>query len=148
VFVKTSTRRSRDGTPVRYLQSAHNEWDPATKTSRTKVIYSFGWAEEVDRAGFERLISSLTRLLGTQPTLGGGLARVRAEGTPGLEYVESRPLGGAWVLDRLWQRLGVEAVMRGLLATTRRYPLTERCCSRWTPTRRWHRPRSSGRRVG
>jgi hypothetical protein len=90
------------------------------------VIYSFGRAEEVDRAGIERLIASLTRLLGTQPTLDGGPARVRAEGTPGLEYVESRPLGGAWVLDRLWQRLGVEAVMRGLLATTRRDPLTER----------------------
>jgi len=126
VFVKTSTRRNRDGTPVRYLQLAHNEWDPATKTSRTQVIYSFGRAEEVDRAGIERLIASLTRLLGTQPMLGGGSARVRAKGTPGLEYVESRPLGGAWVLDRLWQRLGVEAVMRRLLATIRRDPLTER----------------------
>jgi hypothetical protein len=126
VFVKTSTRRNRDGTPVRYLQLAHNEWDPAAKTSRTKVIYSFGRAEDVDRAAIERLVASLTRLLGTEPGVDGGPARVRAAGTPGLEYVESRPLGGAWVLDRLWHRLGIETVMRGLLATTGRDPLTER----------------------
>jgi len=28
VFIKTSTRTNRDGTKVRYLQLAHNEWDP------------------------------------------------------------------------------------------------------------------------
>ena len=66
VFVKTSTRRNRDGTPVRYLQLAHNEWDPVAKTSRTKVLYSFGRAEELDRAAVERLIGALTRLLGTE----------------------------------------------------------------------------------
>ena len=25
---------------VRYLQLAHNEWDPAAKTSRMKVLYN------------------------------------------------------------------------------------------------------------
>jgi hypothetical protein len=28
VFIKTSTRTNWDGTKVRYLQLAHNEWDP------------------------------------------------------------------------------------------------------------------------
>ena len=42
MFVRTSTRRNKDGTPVRYLQLAHNEWDPARKASRTKVLYNFG----------------------------------------------------------------------------------------------------------
>jgi hypothetical protein len=31
-----TTRRNSDGTPVRYLQLAHNEWDASTKlTFRT-----------------------------------------------------------------------------------------------------------------
>jgi hypothetical protein len=127
VFVKTSTRRNRDGTPVRYLQLAHNEWDPSTKTSRTKVIYSFGRAEEVDRAAIEWLIASLTRLLGTAPAgPEGGPARLRPDGTPGLEFSESRPLGGCWVLDGLWHALGIDVVLRRLLSKTRRDPLTER----------------------
>ena len=28
MFVRTSTRRNKDGTPVRYLQLAHNEGSP------------------------------------------------------------------------------------------------------------------------
>ena len=99
MFVRTSTRRNKDGTPVRYLQLAHNEWDPARKASRTKVLYNFGRAEELDRAGIQRLIGALTRLLGGQPADGA------VAGMPGLEFSESRPLGGAWLLDQLWRTL-------------------------------------------
>ena len=120
MFVRTSTRRNKDGTPVRYLQLAHNEWDPARKASRTKVLYNFGRAEELDRAGIERLIGALTRLLGAQPADGA------VAGMPGLEFSESRPLGGTWLLDQLWRTLGIDTSMKGLLAGTRRPESTER----------------------
>jgi hypothetical protein len=126
VFVKTSTRRNRDGTPVRYLQLAHNEWDPVTKTSRTKVIYNFGRAGQVDPAAIERLIASLTRLLGAEEPTEAGPVRQVPVGVPGLDYLESRPLGGTWVLDRLWGALGIDATMRRLLGATRRDAATER----------------------
>jgi hypothetical protein len=29
LYVKASTRKTRDGQTIRYLQLAHNEWDPA-----------------------------------------------------------------------------------------------------------------------
>jgi hypothetical protein len=41
-FVKTVTRRNRDGSKVAYLQLVSSEWDAAAKTSRTKVLYSLG----------------------------------------------------------------------------------------------------------
>src|SRR5688500_18094177 len=63
VHVRVTTRRNVDGTPVRYLQQAHNEWDAATKTSRPKVLYSFGREDNLDRAVIERLVASLCRLL-------------------------------------------------------------------------------------
>ena len=66
VFVRTSTRRNQDGTRVSYLQLAHNEWDPTAKTSRTKVLYSFGRADQLDRAAVERLITALTRVVGVE----------------------------------------------------------------------------------
>jgi hypothetical protein len=47
-------------------------------------------------------------------------------GVPGLEFVESRPLGGAWLLDGLWQRLGIDTLLRRLAAGTRRDPMVER----------------------
>ena len=122
MFVRTSTRRNADGTRVSYLQLAHNEWDPAAKTSRTKVLYSFGRADQLDRAGIERLIMALTRLLGTS-TAGG---RGRADPLPGLEFTESRPVGGAWLLDGLWRRLGIDTLLRRLAAGTRRDPVVER----------------------
>jgi len=117
--VRATTRRNVDGTPVRYLQLAHNEWDAATKTSRPKVLYSFGREDNLDRAVIERLVASLCRLLDP----GAALA---ATTTTGLRFVSSRALGGAWVLDQLWRRLGIDQVMTKLLAGTRRDPVTER----------------------
>jgi hypothetical protein len=104
---------------VRYLQLAHNEWDAATKTSRPKVLYSFGREDNLDRAVIERLVASLCRLLDP----GAALA---ATATTGLQFVSSREFGGAWVLDQLWRRLGIDQVMTTLLAGTRRDPVTER----------------------
>jgi hypothetical protein len=110
---------------VSYLQLAHNEWDPAAKTARTKVLYSFGRADQLDRAAIERLIGALTRVVGVEPAPVGP-DRARAVGVPGLEFVESRPLGGAWLLDGLWHRLGIDTLLRRLATGTRRDPVVER----------------------
>ena len=108
-----------------YLQLAHNEWDPTAKTARTKVLYSFGRADQLDRAAIERLIGALSRVVGVE-TSAAGPDRARAVGVSGLEFVESRPLGGAWLLDGLWHRLGIDTLLRGLAAGTRRDPVVER----------------------
>jgi Transposase DDE domain len=126
VFVKTATRRNRDGSRVTYLQLARSEWDPAAKSSRTKVLYSLGRADELDRTAIERLIASLTRLLGVEPATGLGPGRARVVGVSGLAFTDSRPLGGAWLLDGLWQQLGINTLLRRLAAGTRRDPIVER----------------------
>jgi len=110
---------------VSYLQLAHNEWDPAAKTARTKVLYSFGRADQLDRAAIERLITALTRVVGVE-VVPAGPDRARVVGVAGLEFVESRPLGGAWLLDRLWHQLGIDTLLRRLAAGTRRDPVVER----------------------
>ncbi len=122
MFIRTSSRRNKDGSQVRYLQLAHNTWDPGTKSAKMKVLYNFGRAEAVDRAGIERLIASMTRLLDS-PALP---VQESVEAGAGLSFTGSAPLGGAWVLDALWDRLGIGNAMTTLLGSTRRDALTER----------------------
>src|SRR3954453_5235680 len=123
VFIRTSTRRNSAGVPVRYLQLVHNTWDPVARVTKAKVLHSFGREDEVDRAGIERLIASLTRLLDSTAGLGGPPA---GPAGPGLEFVSSRALGATWALDGLWHQLGLDGLLHRLLAGTRRDARTER----------------------
>jgi len=110
-YVKTSSRTTRSGV-VRHLQLAHNEWDSDTQRSRTRVLYNFGREDELDREGIQRLVTSLSRLL--EPG-----AALETTARAGWEFVSSVPLGGAYVLDGLWRRLGIDAVIRGCVAGRR-----------------------------
>jgi Transposase DDE domain len=116
MFVRTATRRNKDGSAVRYVQLVQNEWDPATKSSRMRVVHSFGREDQLDRAAVERLAGSLGRLLGQEP----------AGVTPELAYSGSVAYGGTYLLDQLWQRLGIGQVMTAMLGGTRRDAVTER----------------------
>src|SRR5260370_27540080 len=96
--VKTTSRTNKDGTPVRYLHLAHNQWDPAAGRSVPRVLYSFGREDTLDRAAIRRLVASLSKLLGPADALAA------AAGSH-LVFLESPPLCRAFVLDPLWRRL-------------------------------------------
>jgi Transposase DDE domain len=119
MYVKTTTRRNKDGAAVRYLHLAHNQWDQAAGRSVPKILYGFGREDQLDRAAIKRLVASLSGLLEPAEALA---ATVGA----GLCFVESRPLGGAYVLDGRWHRLGVDKVMAKLLKGRRLDPRVER----------------------
>ena len=107
---------------MRYLQLVHNTWDPVARTTKARVLHSFGREDEVDRAAIERLIASLSRLLNPTAELVGS-----ATGSgPGLEFVSSRALGATWALDGLGHSLGIDGLLRRLLAGTRRDARVER----------------------
>jgi hypothetical protein len=118
MFVRTATRRNKDGTAVRYLQLVHNEWDPASKSAKMRVLHNFGREDQVDKAAIERLAGSLCRLLDP--------GRAAALREPGLVYAGSVAFGGPWLLDQLWQRLGIGAILAARLGATRRDAGTER----------------------
>jgi hypothetical protein len=63
MYLRTTQRRKKDGSAVRYLQLAHNEWDTEAGYSKVRVLYNFGREDGLDRAAVERLIRSLTRVL-------------------------------------------------------------------------------------
>jgi hypothetical protein len=118
MYLRTIQRRNRDGSVVRYLQLAHNEWDPSSRQAKAKVLFSFGRADKLDHDAISRLITSLSRALPSAEAL--------SLQAPELQLIDSRPLGGAWLLDQLWQQLGVQQILRGLLRGRRLDPRTER----------------------
>jgi hypothetical protein len=118
MFMRTATRRNKDGSAVRYLQLVHNEWDPAAKSAKMRVLHNFGREDQVDKAAIERLAGSLCRLLDP--------GRAAALREPGLSYQGSVAFGGPWLLDQLWQRLGIGAILTARLGKTRRDAAAER----------------------
>lgn len=113
---------------MRYLQLVHNVWDPALRTSRAKVLHSFGREDELDRAAIERLIVSLRRMLDPAAAPAPSAAGPAVDGGPGagLSFVSSHALGATWALDGVWHALGLDGLLRRLLADTRRSERVER----------------------
>jgi transposase len=118
MYLRSTPRRNKDGSEVRYLQLAHNVWDPQKRRSTVQVIYNFGREDTANREALQRLAASVTRFLDPGAAL--------AAPAEGLKFTESRPLGGAWVLDALWSRLGIGKEMRLLLKGRRRDEAAER----------------------
>jgi hypothetical protein len=118
MYLRSTPRRNKDGSTVRYLQLAHNVWDPVAKRSKVQVVYNFGREDAANREALQRLIASVTRFLDPDAAL--------AAGADGLAFIESLPLGGTWVLDALWQRLGIGKTMKRLLKGRRLDPSAER----------------------
>src|SRR5215207_3387745 len=93
MYLRTIGRRNKDGSEVRYVQLAHNEWDPRRKCSVARVIHSFGREDRLDRAALARLVRSLSRVLEPEQAL---IATASAE----LEFVRAEPLLFAMVANR------------------------------------------------
>jgi hypothetical protein len=120
MYLRTTRRRNGDGTEVRYLSLAHNEWDQAAGRSKVRILFNFGREDELDPDAIRRLIGSLGRALPR------GEAPAAAAAAPELRFLESRPAGGAWALDGLWRRLGLPEILARALRGRRLDPAVER----------------------
>ncbi len=121
MYLRTTAQKRKDGSVVRYVQLAHNVWDAENKRSRAEIVYNFGRENEANRAALERLVSSVSRYLAPEDEEG-----VPAPCDPDFTFLESRPFGGAYVLDQLWRRVGIGATITRLLAGRRRDRKAER----------------------
>jgi hypothetical protein len=106
VFLRTVTTDK-----VEYVQLVHNEW--VKGRSKTRVLYSFGRKDRLDIAALERLVQSILRYLDADRAQAireqAGLA------TP-FEFLGAKTYGGAFVLDAVWERLGIKRTLGRLLA--------------------------------
>jgi len=115
MYLRTTQRRNRDGSVVRYVQVAHNR--RVEGVTQAEVLVNLGREDRLDPDGLRRLVASINRYLG-EPDAGVGSDAADQAGDA-LAVVESRPVGAAWLLDGLWRQLGVDAALRKVLGDRR-----------------------------
>jgi transposase len=110
VYLRRSSRTNKDGTTTSYLALAHNYRDPDSGVSKPKILHSFGREDELDPDALQRLMRSIARHLDVAAPESDNEDPVALDLVP----VDGRDLGGVWVLDQLWSRLGIGAEIRKL----------------------------------
>lgn len=108
MYIRTVTSQTKEG-PTEYIQLCHNFRDKAAKRSKTKIIHNFGRADQLDVDAIRRLINSLSRLL---PDWEGDLHNVDCKD---MKFKGSRKIGGSWMLDGMWKRMGIDKTLKKLL---------------------------------
>jgi len=97
MYVRTVTRKSKS-TQASYVQLASNQWDPVKQRSVTTVVASLGRVDQGGPGQVEALARSCLRFLGQDSP-----ERVAVP-----EPTDSRPAGGAWILDQVWREVGLD----------------------------------------
>jgi len=100
MYLRTTERRNKDGSVVRYLALAHNQRVGAT--TKANVLLNLGREDRLDPDGLRRLVRSINRYLG-EPDAGTDAAESAGADTAadGLRLIASRPVGAACVLSLL-----------------------------------------------
>jgi hypothetical protein len=108
MYIRRVTRKNKDGSRVSYIQLAHNVWYPKTKYAKAKVIYSFGREDKLDLAVLKRLAQSINRFLTPEEAL---KSKQKIGDTAEFLFQSVKQLGGIWLFDQLWKKLGMDAIL-------------------------------------
>jgi len=109
MYLRRTQRKRADGSAVGYLQLAHNR--RVGGVTRAEVLVNLGREDELDVEALKRLAASIDRYTGADGALEGV--------AEGFVVTDSRPLGGAWLLDGLWRELGVAKALSKVLGARR-----------------------------
>jgi hypothetical protein len=119
MYLRTTSRKNKDGSVVQYYQLAHNERDPDTRKPVAKIIHSFGRADRLDRDALVRLCQSIARVCGLQLTdpLSDTDGRLLASSTglpEDLKLIHTLTLGTVLAIEALWEQLGIGQLFRDI----------------------------------
>ena len=110
--MRTTQRRNKDGSVVRYYALAENARHAEKGHVEARVVHSFGRADKLDRAVLERLVASIRRVLGEAD----GAPVVARSGAGDIEIEAVFELGVVHVVEALWNRLGIAAAISARIA--------------------------------
>ncbi len=114
MYIRTISRKNKDGSKVTYVQLAHNERDREKGHPKAKILYNFGRLENLDVAQIKRLVKSISRFLPPQDALE---AQVQLENRGRtFKWKCSRSFGGIYLLSALWQQLNFKKLLENRVA--------------------------------
>lgn len=118
MYLRVTKRKNADGSEVRYYQLAENQWDSVRGCAIAKVIHNFGRADQLDGEKLKRLAKSILRIFSDDESM---LAE-----TGDVTIHDSWPYGGVYVLEHIWQELGIGGVVKSHAKSSRTADLLER----------------------
>ena len=103
MYLRESKQKRADGSVVTYLQLAENSWNPEKRRAETRILCNCGRADDeaiVER--LRRLAKSILRRCSPEEIVAAG---------PDWRLVCAWPYGDLYVLQALWERLGIGEIL-------------------------------------
>jgi hypothetical protein len=110
MYLRVTERRNRDGSTVAYYALAENDWNAEAKRSETRVIHSFGRADQLDRAALQRLVASINRVIDADAT--DTLPTRGKTAVAEIDIDAVFELGVVLAARGLWEELGIGEAIR------------------------------------
>jgi transposase len=140
MYLRTTHRKNKDGSVIKYYQLAHNVRHPDTKRSVPKIIHSFGRADELDRDQLVRLCRSIARVCGLQVIDPIEYANDEKHSDPvkifdTVKIIKTLSYGRVLVAEALWERIGIGKTLRDIFSRQKVSLLYERALLAMTANR-------------
>ena len=115
MYIRTISRKNKDGSKVTYVQLAHNERVSPKAQPKAEMLFNFGRIENLDVEQLKRLVKSISRFLPPEDAL-ATQAQLKYRGKI-LQWSDCRSFGGIYLLSALWQKLNFQKLLEKLLTS-------------------------------
>jgi transposase len=115
MYIRTITRKNKDGSTATYVQLAHNERVSDKGFAVAKVLYNFGRIENLDLEQLKRLIKSISRFLNPPDALETQVS-LNLE-RKNVKLKSCRSYGGIYVLQALWEQLRLQKILKNRIVS-------------------------------
>ena len=120
MYLRLTKRKNKNGDVVEYYQLAHNKRHPVTRKPVAEIIHNFGRADKLDRDELVRLCQSIARVCGldiTDPFAEDADEKERQNDfTDDIRIIRTVSLGCPFIIEALWERLGLKKILSDIMA--------------------------------
>lgn len=108
MYLRETRQKRADGSFVTHLQLAESVWNPHKKRSEVRIIYNCGRADDPQSAErLRQLARSILKRCAPEEIVAQA---------PQWRLIDAWPFGALYVLEAIWQRLGINEVIAQQLA--------------------------------
>jgi len=104
MYLRTTSQKRKDGSKLTHLQIAESHWNAEKKRSENRIVYSCGRADDPETIErLRQLAKSILRRCSPDELVADN---------PGLRVIDTWHYGPTYVLEALWERLGISKVLK------------------------------------